>query len=151
MTMPAQHTTPTRQLFAEARVEVMDEIALLVYFDQEVRVMGSAFHEWEDPEAPTFKVAKPALRAFERVATDLLEAIFGSATVMPADIAKTRKKNLSLLEKVVPNVEELVRIEVKHSEGTGALGNHVRQKVLEPLNSLIAAWVAIPEGEADAK
>lgn len=129
----------------------MDEIALLVYFDQEVRVMGSAFHEWEDPEAPTFMVAKPALRAFERVATDLLGEIFGSATDMPAAIAKTRKDSLALLERVLPNVEELVRIEVKHSEGTGALGNHLRQKVLEPLNSLIAAWVAIPDVEADAK
>lgn len=121
----------------------MDEIAALILVDQELRKMGPTFLEWENPEAPTFKIAKPVLTAAEISASALLAAIFGASSKLESQIATARAESLEELRKCLPKVEELVRLEIGIYSDTAAKGTNVRDKVLVPINSLIAAWSAI--------
>lgn len=126
--------------FDDVRVAVMDEIAALVLVDQELRKMGPTFLEWENPEAPTFKIAKPVLVAAENAASALLSSIFGASKNLESQIAKARAEGLEELRKCLPKVEDLVRLEIGIYSDTVAKGTNVRDKVLVPLNRLIAAW-----------
>lgn len=132
--------TIVREDFDVVRVSVMDEIAALVLMDQELRKMGPTFLEWENPDAPTFKIAKPVLTAAEIAAGALLSAIFGASGKLALQIAKARAEGLEELRKCLPKVEELVRLEIGIYSDTAAKGTNVRDKVLVPLNRLIAAW-----------
>ncbi len=129
-----------RQDFDDVRVVVMDEIAALILVDQELRKMGPTFLEWENPEAPTFKIAKPILTAAESAAGGLLSAIFGASKNLGSQIAKARAEGLEELRKCLPKVEDLVRLEIGIYADTAAKGTNVRDKIMVPINRLIATW-----------